>query len=211
MKASNKEQRPAGERPDAGGSRDEGKREPCAHVPREGTLVASGSIRSCWIVPASSSRGTVTGSTCVPSEPSSEIAACTAAATSGSARSSSSSTTPTRSPLMPSSSPVCVPAIASSRRAQSSALRAIGPTVSNVHETGKTPSLETSPIVGRSPVTPQKHAGMRIEPPVSVPSVAAARSAAAAAPEPPLEPPQTRSSDHGLRAGPKCGLVVRAP
>ena len=52
---------------------------------------------------------------------------------------------------------------------------------------------------------------MRIEPAVSVPSVPAASPAAAAAPEPPLEPPQTRSVDQGLRAGPKCGLVVSAP
>ena len=65
--------------------------------------------------------------------------------------------------------------------------------------------------MGRSPVTPQKQAGMRIEPAVSVPSVPAARSAAAAAPLPPLEPPQIRSSAHGLCAGPKCGLVVDAP
>ena len=66
-------------------------------------------------------------------------------------------------------------------------------------------------VDGRSPVTPQKQAGIRIEPAVSVPSVPAARSAAAAAPLPPLEPPQTRSSAHGFRAGPKCGLVVSAP
>ena len=104
-----------------------------------------------------------------------------------------------------------VPAIASNRSAQSSALRAIGPMVSNVGATGKSPPLGTTPVLGRSPVTPQKAAGMRIDPPVSVPSVPAASSAAAAAPEPPLEPPQTCSADHGFRAGPKCGLVVRAP
>ena len=131
---------------------------------------------------------------------------------SGSARSKSCSTTPTRrSPTPPSSSGRYDGASASRSRLQSSALRAIGPTVSNVHEVGTTPSFGTRPSDGRRPVTPQKHAGIRIEPAVSVPSVPAARSAAAAAPLPPLEPPQTRSGDHGLRAGPKCGLVVSAP
>ena len=95
--------------------------------------------------------------------------------------------------------------------AQSSTERATGPTVSNVQLTGTTPRFETRPEVGLSPVTPQKHAGMRIEPAVSVPSVPAARSAAAAAPEPPLEPPQIWSVAHGFRAGPGYGLVVIAP
>ncbi len=81
----------------------------------------------------------------------------------------------------------------------------------SVQETGTTPSVGTRPVDGRSPVTPQKQAGIRIEPAVSVPSVPGTRSAATAAPLPPLEPPQMRSSDHGFRAGPKCGLVVVAP
>ena len=46
---------------------------------------------------------------------------------------------------------------------------------------------------------PQKAAGWRMEPPVSVPSVPAARSAATAAAEPPEEPPGTRERSHGLR------------
>ena len=99
----------------------------------------------------------------------------------------------------------------SSRSAQSSAVRAIGPTVSNVQDTGTTPRFDTRPVDGRRPVTPQRAAGIRIEPAVSVPSVPATIPAAAAAPLPPLEPPQIRSVSHGLRAGPKCGLVVVAP
>src|SRR5438128_2543363 len=101
--------------------------------------------------------------------------------------------------------------MASSRSEQSSALRAIGPTVSKVQETGRTPRFETRPIEGRMPVTPQRQAGMRIEPAVSVQRVPAARSAAAAAPLPPLEPPQLRSGGYGFRAGPECGLVVSGP
>ena len=49
------------------------------------------------------------------------------------------------------------------------------------------------------PVMPQKLAGWRIEPPVSVPVAAGSRRAATAAAEPPDEPPGTRLSSHGLR------------
>jgi hypothetical protein len=45
-------------------------------------------------------------------------------------------------------------------------------------------------------------AGWRIEPPVSVPSVAIARPAATAAALPPLEPPGTRVGSHGFFTGP---------
>ena len=103
------------------------------------------------------------------------------------------------------------PAIDSRTSAQSSAVRAIGPTVSKSQATGTTPRFETRPQLGRTPVTPLNAAGIRIEPAVSVPSVPAARSAAAQAPEPPLEPPQIRSRAHGLCAGPGYGLVVIAP
>ena len=98
-------------------------------------------------------------------------AASAAAAIAGLARSNSGGTTPSRSPSTPPEMSLLVPAIASNRRAQSSALRAIGPMVSNVGATGKSPPLGTTPVLGRSPVTPQKAAGMRIDPPVSVPSV----------------------------------------
>ena len=50
-----------------------------------------------------------------------------------------------------------------------------------------------------SPTQPQKDAGWRIEPPVSVASDASAMPPATAAAEPPLEPPGTRSSATGLR------------
>ena len=48
------------------------------------------------------------------------------------------------------------------------------------------------------PVMPQKLAGWRIEPPVSVPVAAGMRRAATAAAEPPDEPPGTRLSSHGF-------------
>jgi hypothetical protein len=54
------------------------------------------------------------------------------------------------------------------------------------------------------PVMPQKLAGWRIDPPVSVPVAAGTSCAATAAAEPPDEPPGTRPGSHGLRAGPKA-------
>jgi hypothetical protein len=47
--------------------------------------------------------------------------------------------------------------------------RAIGPTVSKLGERGHTPSSGTRPHVVFSPVVPQHAAGMRTEPPVSLP------------------------------------------
>ena len=65
--------------------------------------------------------------------------------------------------------------------------------------------------MGLNPVTPQNAAGMRIEPPVSVPSAPSASLAATAAPEPPEEPPGTCVSFHGLCVAPKCTLLVVPP
>src|SRR6185436_13180515 len=69
----------------------------------------------------------------------------------------------------------------------------------------------TRPYVGLSPTMPQQAAGPRIEPPVSLPVAPEHRNAATAAPEPPLEPPGTRSSAHGLRVAPYHGLLVVEP
>ena len=49
---------------------------------------------------------------------------------------------------------------------------------------------------------PVRAAGWRIEPPVSVPMLSGAWKAATAAADPPLLPPGTRSSAHGLAVGP---------
>src|SRR5215470_12605795 len=74
-----------------------------------------------------------------------------------------------------------------------------------------TPRRETRPYVGFSPTTPQKAAGSRIEPPVSVPSAAWHSWAATAAPEPPEEPPGTRVPSHGLRVVPSAEFSVDDP
>jgi hypothetical protein len=67
-------------------------------------------------------------------------------------------------------------------------VRVIGPAVSCVAEIGRMPVRETRPTVGRSPTRLCIADGETIEPDVSVPIVTAARPAAAAAPDPALEP-----------------------
>src|SRR6267142_2092567 len=66
-------------------------------------------------------------------------------------------------------------------RAQSRAVRAIGPTQSSECESGMTPARLTRVTVGLSPVTPHIAAGWRNEPPVSVPKDAKIIRAATAA------------------------------
>jgi hypothetical protein len=89
--------------------------------------------------------------------------------------------------------------MAESRIAQSSTLRARGPAWSRLEAKAIIPNREQTPYVGLMPVMPQKLAGWRIEPPVSVPVAAGSRRAATAAAEPPDEPPGTRVSSQGLR------------
>src|SRR3954469_9505054 len=79
---------------------------------------------------------------------------------------------------------------------------ASGPTWSSDGESGNTPAVEMSPNEGFSPTTPHAAAGMRIDPPVSVPIDAQQRHAATDAAEPPLDPPGERARSCGLCAGP---------
>ena len=90
-------------------------------------------------------------------------------------------------------------------------VEAMGPTTSRVREIGTTPSSGQRPIVGRKPTTPQSAAGMRMEPPVSVPSATGRIPAATAAADPPLEPPATRSALCGFRTGPDDELTDVTP
>ena len=73
---------------------------------------------------------------------------------------------------------------------------------------GTTPSVEISPSVGFSPTMPHAAAGMRIEPPVSVPTDPKHMPFASAAAEPPLEPPADRVGSCGLPHRPERGLVA---
>ena len=61
------------------------------------------------------------------------------------------------------------------------------------------------------PVMPQKLAGWRIEPPVSVPVAAGTSRAATAAALPPDEPPGTRAVSQGLVTLPKAEFSLAEP
>ena len=80
-------------------------------------------------------------------------------------------------------------------------------------ESPRSGPLETRPRLGLSPTSPQHAAGMRIEPPPSLPCASGTMPAATAAAEPPLEPPGVRSRSHGLRVGPvwRGSVVGRIP
>ena len=85
---------------------------------------------------------------------------------------------------------------------QSATVRAIGPTWSKLGASGKTPSIATRPCVGLKPAIPQQAAGMRIEPPLSVPRAASASPVTSATAEPPLDPPGIRPGSSGLTTSP---------
>src|SRR3970040_2501611 len=68
------------------------------------------------------------------------------------------------------------------------------------------PLRDTTPIVGLMPTSEHAAAGHTIEPSVSVPTPAAAKLAAIAAPVPELEPQGLRSSTYGFRHWPPRAL-----
>ena len=80
----------------------------------------------------------------------------------------------------------------------------------HVGDIGKWP-VGTRPGLGRSPTTLQKLAGLRSDPPRSLPSARATNRAASAAAAPPLLPPALRPRWYGLRVAPKTGLTVCEP
>src|SRR3546814_20266719 len=99
--------------------------------------------------------------------------------------------TPTRRPATSVEVRAPVPASTSSANARSTAVRAIGPAWSSVHETVDAPSRGTSPTVGFSPPTPQYDDGTRIDTPVCVPSARGPRRDARATAGPADDPPTT--------------------
>src|ERR1019366_5222348 len=105
-------------------------------------------------------------------------------------------------------------------------LRANGPTQSRLETAGCTPSRLIRPYEVFKPYTPQQAAGMRIEPPVSVPSAkstggptcggslgaaAATAPAATATAEPLDEPPGMRSGYRGFLGVPLQRLMPVTP
>ena len=65
------------------------------------------------------------------------------------------------------------------------------------------------PRLGFNPTMPQSAAGMRIEPPESVPSASATHPVATATPAPPDDPPGVRLGSQGLRVMPQSGDSVK--
>ena len=86
-------------------------------------------------------------------------------------------------------------------------MRAIGPTESSVKLSGKAPSVGTRCRLGLKPTRPHSAAGMRTEPPVSVPMAISHMPSATATAAPADEPPGTRARSRGLPGVPKCGLA----
>ena len=103
--------------------------------------------------------------------------------------------------LMASRSLGPAPACRNSRT--SSTVRASGPKWWMVSNCVGRKSSGIRPKLGLRPTTPDHDAGMRTEPPMSVPSARGTHPAATAAPEPPEEPPGERSVFHGLRVTPQ--------
>ena len=64
------------------------------------------------------------------------------------------------------------------------------------------PILGINPKVGLCPYTPQKEAGVRMEPPTSPPNSIGLIEAATAAAPPPDDPPGVRSKSHGFEVVP---------
>src|SRR5712691_8918039 len=98
------------------------------------------------------------------------------------------------------------PAMADKNSATSRTVRAMGPATFIVFQADRVGTLGTRPGEGRNPTTEQKLAGLRREPPRSVPSARGSIPQASATAAPPLEPPQVLDKSHGLRAAPKTGL-----
>src|SRR5262245_65315325 len=95
-------------------------------------------------------------------------------------------------------SPGSGPVIACSTSIASSTPRVIGPSLSSDQHNVIAPVRGTRPNVGRSPVTPQRIAGLTMLPPVSLPMENATSAAAVAAPGPALDPDAPSSRTQGF-------------
>ncbi len=103
------------------------------------------------------------------------------------------------------------PASTERENATSSTLRAIGPSTPSVSHGRSAGQRGTRPGEGRDPTTLQNDAGLRSEPPRSLPSASGTSPAASAAAAPPLLPPQVLARSYGLQVAPKTALKVCDP
>src|SRR5437588_12023331 len=93
-------------------------------------------------------------------------------------------------------------------RATSRTVRASGQTWATNSLPPAAGYMGTRPKVGLRPTSPEKLAGMRIEPAPSEPSASGPSPAATAAAPPPVDPPGVRVRSHGFRDSPCSGLSV---
>src|SRR2546423_15584985 len=98
-------------------------------------------------------------------------------------------------------------AITSIISAVSATVRVIGPVCARLPN-GLTGHVGTPPNVGFRPTQPQKPAGIRIQPPPSVPTPGVPLPRTTPAGLPPLDPPPVRLPSHGLPVIPVSGLLV---
>ena len=137
-------------------------------------------------------------------------ASSTRARTSGSA--ASSQAIPTRTSSSDSSrlgsKPGASAAIAASH---SSTVRAIGPAWSKLGASGKQPSSGTSPHVGLKPTMPHQAAGMRIEPPESVPSADVGEPGCERGAVPAARPAREPAGCDRVRDGAEVRILGRGP
>src|SRR5699024_10517792 len=96
-----------------------------------------------------------------------------------------------------------------SATAQQATEGASGPEESRLVDSGTMPWAGSRLAVGLNPVTPQNAAGVRTEPPVSVPNEMTDMSSATATPAPEEDPPAIRPvwRPHGQLGEPWCGLM----
>src|SRR5215813_2451640 len=89
----------------------------------------------------------------------------------------------------------------------------MGPSLSRDQQSVIAPVRGTRPKVGRSPVTPQRIAGLTMLPPVSLPMENATSAAAVAAPGPALDPDAPSSRSQGFIVWPpnQMSLSASAP
>ena len=98
--------------------------------------------------------------------------------------------------------------MASSISAVSITVRAIGLMLEMLANASGAMSCGTTPADCLKPTTPLQAAGMRVEPPASVPTPIGQTPAASATAAPPDEPPLVRSAAQALRVRPNSGASV---
>src|SRR5215470_18731842 len=103
------------------------------------------------------------------------------------------------------------PTIVLRTKAKSATERPRHPAVLSVDHANAAFGSGTRPTVGRKPTILQKAAGLRRDPPVSLPSATGTSPQARATAAPPEDPPQVLVRSHGLWVAPKTVLKVCDP